>query len=142
MAFSVTNLSKAFSCVPVLRGVDFEVNDGEIHALLGANGAGKSTLINCISGAYTPDSGEIFVGGKQFTSLNPKLAQSAGIAVIYQDLSLASTLDVTDNIFLGQELKLGPFVRKRAQRQEVSDWLNRLGIKFDAREKLSRLSNA
>ena len=142
MAFSVTNLSKAFSGVPVLRGVDFEVNDGEIHALLGANGAGKSTLIKCISGAYTPDSGEIFVGGKQFTSLNPKLAQSAGVAVIYQDLSLASTLDVTDNIFLGQELKLGPFVRKRAQRQEVSDWLNRLGIKFDAREQLSRLSNA
>ena len=142
MAFSVSKLSKAFSGVTVLKGVDLSVDNGEIHALLGANGAGKSTLIKCISGAYTPDSGEIIVGEKHFTSLNPKEALAAGVSVIYQDLSLAASLDVADNIFLGQELRVGPFVRRRAERIEAAQWLKQLGVDLDPQMALGAASNA
>ena len=105
MTFSVVNLEKSFSGVPVLKGVNLTVKDGEIHELLGAIGAGKSTLIKCISGAITPDRGRIVVEDKEYQSLTPKTSRNAGISVIYQDLSLANSLNVVDNVFLGQELR-------------------------------------
>ena len=142
MAFSVSSLSKAYVGVPVLKGVDLAVEDGEIHALLGANGAGKSTLIKCISGAVQPDAGAIMVGGQHFSSLNPKEARRAGVAVIYQELSLAMSLNVTDNIFLGQELRVGPFVRRRAQRVEAAQWLEQLGIDLDPKADLAKVGSA
>ena len=117
MAFAVYGLKKSYGGVEVLGGVDLQVADGEIHALLGANGAGKSTLIKCLSGAIQPDDGVIIVGADKFDALTPREARQAGIAVVYQDLSLAATLDVADNMFLGQELRFGPFLRKRAQRR-------------------------
>lgn len=142
MAFSVENLRKSFSGVEVLKGVGLTVEDGEIHALLGANGAGKSTLIKCISGAFTPDSGRIVVDGREFSSLTPKTSRAAGIAVIYQDLSLAMSLNVADNVFLGQELRVGPFVRRRAQTAEVDRWLQQLGVNIGADSDLASLGNA
>ena len=142
MTFSIQNLRKSFSGVPVLKGVTLTVNDGEIYALLGANGAGKSTLIKCISGALTPDAGRIIVGDRSFTSLSPKTSKLAGISVIYQDLSLASSLDVTDNVFLGQEMRVGPFVRRRAERAETDKWLRQLGVSVGARDDLAHLGNA
>ena len=83
MAFAVKTLCKAYGGVDVLKNVDLTVQDGEIHVLLGANGAGKSTLIKCLSGAITPDSGEIIVGDERFTALTPKLSRQAGVAVVY-----------------------------------------------------------
>jgi ribose transport system ATP-binding protein len=135
-------LRKSYGGVEVLRGVDLVVGDGEIHALLGANGAGKSTLIKCLSGAISPDSGTMMVGDRSHAALTPKGAQAAGVAVIYQDLSLALSLDVTDNMFLGKELRSGPFVRKRAQRVEAARWLAELGADIAPTASLATLGNA
>lgn len=142
MPFAVHALRKSYGGVEVLKGVDLTVADGEIHALLGANGAGKSTLIKCLSGAIEPDSGVMIVGHDRHASFTPKSSRQAGIAVIYQDLSLATSLDVADNMFLGQELRSGPFVRRRAQRREASDWLARLGVDIKPNASLSSLGNA
>ena len=126
----------------VLDGVDLSVDDGEIHALLGANGAGKSTLIKCISGAITPDAGSISIGGEEFIALSPRQAWRAGVAVIYQELSVATTLNVGDNVFLGSELRRGPFVRRRAQRAETSEWLGKLGLELEPDASLTTVGNA
>jgi ribose transport system ATP-binding protein len=142
MAFAVYGLKKSYGGVEVLKGVDLKVADGEIHALLGANGAGKSTLIKCLSGAVQPDEGVIIVGANKFDSLTPREARQAGIAVVYQDLSLAATLDVADNMFLGQELRFGPFLRKRAQRREAARWLDEMGTGIKPTAALSSLGNA
>ncbi|MCB1469789.1 MAG: sugar ABC transporter ATP-binding protein, partial [Rhizobiaceae bacterium] len=88
MTFAVRKLCKSYGGVDVLKSVALTVNDGEIHALLGANGAGKSTLIKCLSGAVTPDSGEVIVGDEHYKALTPRLSRDAGIAVVYQELSL------------------------------------------------------
>ena len=142
MTFAVYGLKKSYGGVEVLKGVDLEVADGEIHALLGANGAGKSTLIKCLSGAIQPDEGAIIVGSQRFDALTPREAHQAGIAVVYQDLSLAATLDVADNMFLGQEMTFGPFLRKRAQRREAARWLDEMGTGIKPTASLSSLGNA
>lgn len=142
MAFAVENLSKSYAGVPVLKGVDLSVADGEIHALLGANGAGKSTLIKCMSGAEQPSGGTIVIGDERYSSLNPKEGHRAGVAVIHQEPSLALSLNLTENIFLGEELTAGPFVRRRAQEAEAKHWLARLGVNIAPRASLTSLGNA
>jgi len=142
MPFAVYALRKSYAGVEVLKGVDLEVKDGEIHALLGANGAGKSTLIKCLSGAIQPDSGGLLVGTEKFEELTPKTAREAGVAVIYQDPALASSLNVTDNIFLGREKRFGPFVRRKAQREEAAYWLKQLDADIKPTDSLSKLGNA
>jgi len=142
VAFAVKTLCKAYGGVDVLKSVDLTVEDGEIHVLLGANGAGKSTLIKCLSGAIAPDSGEIIVGDERFTALTPKLSRQAGVAVVYQDLSLAMSLDVSDNVFLGREACFGPFVRRSHQRSETRTLLSQLGVTLDPDTDLARIGNA
>ena len=97
----VKGIQKRFPGVHALKGVDFEVRPGEIHALLGENGAGKSTLIKIIAGVHQPDSGEIYMNGKPVTFANPREAQKAGVATMYQELSLYPELTVAENIFMG-----------------------------------------
>ncbi|CAN5766141.1 sugar ABC transporter ATP-binding protein [soil metagenome] len=142
MPFQVVDLRKAYAGVEVLRGIDLAIEDGEIHALLGANGAGKSTLIKCVSGAEQPDSGQIVIGEERFAELSPKEAHRAGVSVIYQELSLASSLSVADNVFLGQELHIGPFVRHRAQERETAMWLEKLGVTLAPNADLSGVGHA
>ncbi len=143
MSLAVRHLTKRFGGVTVLDSVDLTVRDGEIHALLGANGAGKSTLIKCVSGALAPDAGDIEIGGHHFRSLTPREAWDAGLAVIYQELSVVTSLDLVDNIFLGDERRKGFLIRKRVQRREAHDWLSRLGLEhLSTRTPLARLGNA
>lgn len=142
MAFAVKGLRKAYGGVEVLKGVDFAVADGEIHALLGANGAGKSTLIKCLSGAIVPDAGDIILGDHVYRSLTPKESRKAGIAVVYQEPSLAMSLDAADNIFLGREIRSGPLVRKRAQRRETARRLADFGVGIAPTADLGSLGNA
>lgn len=142
MAFAVEGLFKSYGAAAVLRGVDLAVEDGEIHALLGANGAGKSTLIKCLSGAETPDAGRIRIGDATFPSLNPREAREVGVAVVYQELSLALSLTAADNIFLGREKRIGPFVRKSAQRRIAVDLLQDLGVQIDVDSDLGSVGNA
>ncbi len=112
----LTGVHKSFAGVQALRGVDFEVRPGEVHALLGENGAGKSTLIKTIAGVHRPDLGELFWEGQPVTLNNPKDAQRLGIDTIYQELSLYPELTVAENIFMGHapRRRVGPF--------RVMDW--------------------
>ena len=95
--------AKSFGGVRALRGVDFDLQAGEVHALLGENGAGKSTLIKIITGAHRPDGGEITVAGRTLAGLTPALAQQLGIACIYQQPALFPDLTVAENIGLRLE---------------------------------------
>ncbi len=97
------SIKKSFGGVKALKGVDFELNEGEIHALLGENGAGKSTLIKILTGVYQMDSGSIVIKGEKTIVENPIAARYKGIAAIYQELSLVESLTVAQNIFLGHE---------------------------------------
>src|SRR3954449_4025716 len=87
-------VSKSFGSVQALNGVDFEVRDGEVMALVGDNGAGKSTLIKCVAGIYSIDDGEILFEDKPVKITGPKDAAKLGIEVVYQDLALCDNLDV------------------------------------------------
>ena len=106
-AVRMTGVSKAFGGVKALSDVHLEVKPGEIHALLGGNGAGKSTILKVLRGVHKPDSGTIEVLGKTFSELSPEASTKAGIAMIFQEMSLVPTLTVAQNIFLTNENKDG-----------------------------------
>jgi D-xylose transport system ATP-binding protein len=101
---ALRGFSKSFGPVRALHNVDFEVDTGEIVALVGDNGAGKSTLIKAIDGVQPPDSGEAYFEGKRVRINTPQAAESLGIATVFQDLALCDNLDVVANLFLGKEL--------------------------------------
>jgi ribose transport system ATP-binding protein len=94
-------ISKSFGAVRALRGVDFELRQGEVMALLGENGAGKSTLVKVLGGLHVPDAGSIKIDGKEFTLGSTQLSLAAGIAVAEQELSVIGPLSAAENIFLG-----------------------------------------
>ena len=99
-------LVKRYGVVTALNGADFDLFPGEILALIGDNGAGKSTLIKALSGAITPDEGEILLNGTTVHFRNPLEARRSGIETVYQDLALAPALDIAENLFLGRELRV------------------------------------
>ncbi len=98
-------LIKRYGHVTALDGADFELYNGEILAVIGDNGAGKSTLIKALSGALTPDEGEILLDGAVVRFRNPLEARRHGIETVYQDLAVAPALDIAENLFLGRELR-------------------------------------
>jgi ribose transport system ATP-binding protein len=120
-------ISKRFGATQALRGVDLEVHSGEVLALIGENGAGKSTLMKILSGAHAPDAGRIELAGTRFAPRGPHDARLAGVAMIYQELSLAPELSVEDNIMLGQEQSTAGWLRRTGQQAKVVEALNRLG---------------
>ena len=93
-------ITKEFSGVRVLHGVDFNVFPGEIMALMGENGAGKSTLMKVLAGVYSDWNGAIYIDGCEVRTATTKEAENAGIAIIYQELNLIPELTVAENIFL------------------------------------------
>src|ERR1044071_2592541 len=98
-----SDITKAFAGVRALKGVSFELQAGEVHALVGENGAGKSTLIKILTGALAPDSGTIALGGSPVSHHTPASARAAGIAAIYQQPALFPELSVAENIALHLE---------------------------------------
>lgn len=134
-------IRKSFGGVKALKGVDFELRRGEIHALLGENGAGKSTLIKILTGVHKPDGGEILLKGSPVSIAGPIDARKKGIAAIYQELSLIDSLTVAENIFLGIEPTVTPLgCCKRRQLYADSDaFLKRFGIQIDSHAKVGSL---
>ncbi|MAW61896.1 MAG: sugar ABC transporter [Planctomycetes bacterium] len=118
---------KAFGPVQALAGVDLEVRPGEVHALIGENGAGKSTLMKVLSGAHRADAGSMQLDGSDYRPSGPLDARAHGVAMIYQELTLAPHLSVLENIWLGRE-KRGRFGRmdRKAMRPAVEAALERL----------------
>jgi rhamnose transport system ATP-binding protein len=104
---SVSGIEKSFPGVRALSGVAFEVEAGEVHALLGENGAGKSTLIKIVSGVFRPDLGTIHVDGRELQFERPDDARRAGVATIYQELLLFPELSVAENVFMGHAPRAG-----------------------------------
>ena len=99
---SMRGISKAFPGVQALTGVDFDLNQGEIHAVVGENGAGKSTLIKVLTGVERPDAGEMTFAGKHYEVHSPQHAQQLGISTVYQEVNLCPNLTVAENVLIGR----------------------------------------
>ena len=138
-AVRMENICKSFSGVKVLQDVNFTLEKGEIHALMGENGAGKSTLIKILSGAYTKDSGTIMVDGKEVDIKNPVDSKACGVQCIYQELSLAPDLSVANNIFLGQEKTKRHLVDQRGINAEASRMMEELDLHVDVKMPVSQM---
>lgn len=121
------NIKKSFA-VPVLKGVDFSLKKGEVHALVGGNGAGKSTLMKIMTGIYTKDEGEILVNGNVIDMKSVHVANAQGIAMIFQELSLIQTMTVAENIFLGEEVTKNGLRDTSYMNKRASEVLVELGI--------------
>ena len=119
----MAGVSKRFGGTVALEGVDLHVGAGEVLALVGENGAGKSTLMKILSGAYSPDAGAMQLDGKPYRPRGPLGARRAGVAMIYQELSLAGHLSVEENIVLGMEPTRLGLVRRRAMRAKALEAL-------------------
>jgi D-xylose transport system ATP-binding protein len=134
-------LTKRFPGVTALSGVDFDVRQGELHALCGENGAGKSTLIKLLSGVHPYGSyeGEFFVDGNPARFSSVADAEAAGLAVIYQELALVPEMTVAENLFLGAEPKKGPFIDWETVRREAKALLEGFGLRIDPLAKTSSL---
>ena len=134
---------KAFGATVALAGVDLEVQAGEVHALIGENGAGKSTLMKVLSGAYRADEGRMWLDGEAYRPRSPADGRRAGVAMIYQELSLARHLSVMENILLGVEPGAGPFINWSQMRRKSSEALGQIGRgDIDPDVPVSRLSVA
>ena len=129
------NLSKKYGKVVALDSADLELYPGEVLGVIGDNGAGKSTLIKVLCGAVIPDSGDILLDGENVTFTSPIEARKLGIETVYQNLALSPALSITDNMFLGREIRkkgfLGKFLRfldKKAMADEARKRLSDLGL--------------
>lgn len=137
----LTEIRKSFGAVRALKGVSFELVEGEVHALLGENGAGKSTLIKVITGAHRPDGGTIEINGEEISDLSPAKAHQLGIACIYQQPALFPDLSVAENIGLRLE-KVGVYQRVKwvAWKKQAEELLKRIGAEISPDAEVSSLS--
>jgi rhamnose transport system ATP-binding protein len=137
------NITKSFSGVEVLHDVSFTLRPGEVHALLGENGAGKSTLVKIITGVHQPDHGEILLNGARVHFSDARESLHAGVAAIYQELSLFPDLDVAENIFVGrQPITTGGRIDWKKLYRDAEQLLTSLGVHLDLKQKARSLSIA
>ena len=126
----ISKLNKGFGPVHVLHDVDLNVYPGEVTAIVGDNGAGKSTLVKCIAGIHGTDSGTISFEGKPVTISDPRVAAALGIEFVYQDLALADNLDITQNMFLGREIRrMGLFLADGEMERQARKTLASLSVR-------------
>jgi len=123
----MSGVRKAFGATQALSGVDFTVQPGEVHALIGENGAGKSTLMKVLSGVYRPDAGRIEIDGEPYAPESPLDARERGVAMIYQELALAPQLSVAANIVLGMEPARRGWLNHDSARRMAAEALDTLG---------------
>lgn len=140
MQASLKNIYKSFGQNEVLKGVDLDIKEGEIHALVGENGAGKSTLMNIFTGILGKDSGEILIDGKKTEINTTEDAKKLGISFIHQELVDYPELSVVDNLFMNNELKKGIFLDYEKMEAEVRKVFEELDINIDPNETVKNLS--
>ena len=148
LVMQAKDLRKSYGHVVAMDGADFELADNEILAVVGDNGAGKSSLIRALTGAIIPDSGAITLGQEVVHFKTPLDARLAGIETVYQELAVATELDISQNLFLGRELRkpgmMGTLFRqldKTRMRKQAADHMRDLGIRVQSiRQKVDTLS--
>ena len=132
---------KEFPGVRALSNLTFDVYKGECHCLVGENGAGKSTLMKILSGAYKPTAGVICYGGHEYKSLNPALARTLGIEIVYQENDLVPTMNAVENIFVGKEItKFGGIVDFKAMLARVREEMEHYKIDIDPLQTIEKMS--
>lgn len=131
---------KSFPGVKALQNVDFTLEKGEIHALMGENGAGKSTLIKVLTGVHVKDRGDIYIEGNSVQIRSPKEAQENGISTVYQEISLCPNLSVAENIFIGRGK--GGLVSWKENNKKAGELLESLGINVKPTQQLGSCSIA
>jgi ABC-type sugar transport system ATPase subunit len=138
-----SGLRKSYGAVHAVRGMDFDLRAGEVHGLIGENGAGKSTLLGMIAGRITPDEGSIVIDGQEHPGLTPRQARDAGIAIVYQELSLCPNLTVAENVFLGDvPVRRGARLDRRRMRSRTREILAQLGTDVDPDTPIAELRPA
>ncbi|WP_047864198.1 sugar ABC transporter ATP-binding protein [Rubrobacter aplysinae] len=135
-------ITKRFPGVLALDSVDFELERGEVHVLLGENGAGKSTLIKMLSGAYRPDGGEITLDGEPVGITSASYAQELGISTIYQEFNLVPEMTVAENVFLGRQPRRLGFLRRKKLYADCREVLERIGLDIRPETRVSELGVA
>lgn len=141
MNIKMKGIDKAFGANKVLKNAGFELNDGEVHALMGENGAGKSTLMKILTGVYSRDAGVVMVGGKEVVFKSPKEAEKAGIVFIYQELNVLFDLTVVENLFMGKEITKGfGICDKKAMRAKAEEIMKKMGVSIPVDAVMSDLS--
>lgn len=132
MRLSMKGISKAFGEVSVLKDVSLQVGDAEVHALVGENGAGKSTLMKILTGVYSKDAGTVTVDDRPVDIHRIRDSEALGIAIIHQELNMLPDMTLTDNLFLGHEIRspLG-IIDPKAMKQQAREALLRLGLDID-----------
>jgi ABC-type sugar transport system ATPase subunit len=140
MNLKVSSLHKHYGGIQALKGVSFDVAQGEVHALVGENGAGKSTLLKILCGSVAPDGGTVELDGELVRSFTPEHAQARGVGMVYQELNLATNLSVAENLFVGRypRSRLGIIDWRRMER-EARALLSDYGVSLDPRAKLASL---
>lgn len=140
MKVQMNDIYKSFGKNHVLKGVDFSIESGDIHALVGENGAGKSTLMNILSGILPMDKGEILIDGKKVNISKQEISKSYGISFIHQELIDFPDLKVYENIFMNQEIKNGFFLDFKKMKEKCRDLFKRLDIDIDSESYVRELS--
>ena len=116
---ALSGVWKGYGSLSVLKDVSIDLRQGQVHMLLGENGAGKSTLVGLLVGAHAPDAGSLYLRGRKIAGLRPAEARRAGINAVMQDFSLAPSMTVAENYFLGREETRGVLLRKHEMRSHV-----------------------
>ncbi|MGD8650253.1 MAG: ATP-binding cassette domain-containing protein, partial [Desulfobacterales bacterium] len=133
---SIKGLSKSFPGVKALSNVQFCLNRGEIHALMGENGAGKSTVIKVLTGVYKRDAGEIIYNGAPLECKSPLQAQEAGISPVYQEVNLVPNLSVAENVFLGRQPIKGGRIDWKTMNRAAAKIIRRFDLDIDIEKNL------
>ncbi|MDR0267127.1 sugar ABC transporter ATP-binding protein [Paenibacillus sp.] len=129
MHIQMKGIHKAFGSNQVLSGVDFELREGEVHALMGENGAGKSTLMNILTGLHPRDEGTIIVDGKETYFSNPKEAEGQGVAFIHQELNVWPDMTVLENLFIGKEMSTPwGLLKSKEMKALANEQFNKLSV--------------
>lgn len=143
--FSLKKINKSFGKVRVLKNAELEVSKGEIHALMGENGAGKSTLMNILGGVISKDSGDIIFEGRKIEQMTPELSKKLGIGFVHQELNLAESITVAENVYMGRfpyRHKTIGLIDFKKLYDDTNRILSQLGANFKASDLVENLSPA